>query len=131
LIEKLKSKYVDSSLKTIIEPLSYLYNQENYIANLNSDELNQLVQKITDKYETNYTLKKIFDPIKYLYEKEEINDIENCAKLNSDELNQLVQKIVDKYKTNYTLKNIFNPIKFLYEKENYKFIRDKEIFDFT
>ena len=131
LIEKLKSKYVDSSLKTIIEPLSYLYNQENYIANLNSDELNQLVQKITDKYETNYTLKKIFNPIKYLYEKEEINDIENCSKLNSDELNQLVQKIVDKYKTNYTLKNIFNPIKFLYEKENYKFIRDKEIFDFT
>ena len=67
LITKLKYKYSDSSLKTIVESLSYLYNQENYISTLNSTELNQLVENIKNKYKTNNTLKKIFDPIKFLY----------------------------------------------------------------
>jgi len=122
LIQKLKTKYSDTSLKTIIQPLDYLYNKENYVKNLNSDELKQLVEIIKNKYKSDYTLKNIFYSISYLYNNvcNEIQSIsiENCAKLNSDELKSLIQKISEKYKTNYTLEKIFEPINFLYVKNN-------------
>lgn len=131
IMEKVKSKYSDTSLKNIIEPLSYLYNQENYIKSLNSTELKQLISNINNKYTSEYTLKNIFEPIKYLYEKELISDIDNCAKLNSYELSSLTKKVSEKYKTDSTLKRIYDPIRFLYEKENNNFTWNDDKSDFT
>ena len=116
LITKLKIKYSDSSLKIITEPISYLYSISNQVSKLNSDELQQVVLAIKNKYKSSYTLKKIFNPIKFLYEKNDSsNEIKNCAKLDSENLKQLVEEIKNKYKSNSTLGKIFSPIKFLYE----------------
>lgn len=117
IMQSLKSKYVDSSLKKIIQPLDYLYSIENITSSLNSQKLKQFVEKIKNKYKSENTLKEIFSPIDYLYKKEEIDDINYCAKLNSDQLKELTKKVSDKYKNNNTLEKIYEPIKFLYKQE--------------